>query len=209
MQLTRKQKEVLDYIKDYIQAHELSPSYSEIQEYFGLKSKGSVHDYIRYLKRAGLLDIDPYSHRGLRPLEPGQEQTPRGQTEIPLLGKVAAGAPLEVMSHLENAETVQVPTNLIGRGNYFALRVQGQSMIDDGIFENDLLVVKSARTAHNGETVVALINGGATVKRFQQKNNRIELHPANAAFKPIIIKESTQEGDFKIQGIVVGLFRSF
>lgn len=123
MQLTRKQKEVLEYIKDYIQAHDISPSYSEIQEYFGLKSKGSVHDYVRYLKRAGLLEIDPYSHRGLRPLEQNEEKSLRHQMEIPLLGKVAAGNPLELSGHMGDTETVQVPTHMIGRGNYFALKV--------------------------------------------------------------------------------------
>lgn len=206
MQLTRKQKEVLEYIKDYINAHDISPSYSEIQEYFGLKSKGSVHDYIRYLKRAGLLEIDPYSHRGLRPLEPNEEKSLRHQMEIPLLGKVAAGAPLEIGGHIDDTETIQVPTHMIGRGNYFALKVEGQSMIEDGIFDGDMLVVKSARTANNGETVIALVDGKATVKRYQLKKDRVELLPANASMRPILVKEGQ---DLKIQGVVVGLFRDF
>ncbi|MBT3979788.1 MAG: transcriptional repressor LexA [Bacteriovoracaceae bacterium] len=204
MSLTRKQKEVLDFIVAYIDHEGISPTYSEIQEYFGLKSKGSVHDYVRYLKRAGFLEIDPNSHRGLTPTNPESKST-RTEVEIPLLGSVAAGCPLDVMDNMEHCENVSIPSHMIGRGKYFALQVEGQSMIEEGILDGDIIVVKAARSAHNGQTVVALVEGGATVKKYYQKNNKIELHPANHTMDPIVVTG----GDFELQGLVVGLYRAY
>ena len=122
--------------------------------------------------------------------------------EIPLHGKVAAGNPIEA---LEGIETIEVPSSMIGTGNYYALTVSGESMIEDGILDGDLIVIKEKSNATNGETVVAVIDNEATVKKYYKKNNKIELHPANSSMSPIIV----DRGDFNIKGIVVGLYRSY
>lgn len=197
MSLTKKQKQVYDFIVGYIEENDFSPTQTEIKEHFGFKSLGSVQDYIRYLTNAGYLKNDPNAVRGLQPAE-SQENT----VEIPLLGSVAAGYPIEV---IENQETIPVPQNLIKSGNYFALNVEGQSMIDDGILDGDVIIVKKQNQAHNGETVVAAIDNEATVKRYYKKPHHVELHPANPSMSPFII----QEESFEIKGVLVGLIRQY
>lgn len=200
MSLTKKQKQVFDFIKDYIEENEVSPTQVEIKEHFGFKSLGSVQDYIKYLKNAGYLENDPNSVRGLTPVDPNENITTA--IELPLHGSVAAGNPIEA---LEGDQTIEVPASMVGRGSHYALTVSGESMIEDGIFDGDVIIVKSARTAHNGETVIATINNEATVKRYYKKSKSIELHPANSSMSPIIVND----GDFQIKGILVGLYRSY
>lgn len=195
--LTRKQKEVYDYICAYLEEHEVSPTQAEIQEYFGFKSLGSVQDYIKYLINAGVLKNDPNAVRGLVPAEQAEPSI-----DIPMLGTVAAGLPIEV---IERAETVAVPKSMIRQGTHFALTVRGQSMIEDGILEGDVIIIKKQSTANNGDTVVATVDHEATVKRFQKKAKHIELIPANSSMKPIIVKDE----DFQIKGILVGLIRQY
>ena len=201
MSLTKKQKQVYDYICDYINEHEYSPTQLEIKEHFGFKSLGSVQDYIRYLKNSGHLTNDPNSVRGLTPSsQESQENT--SVIDIPMHGKVAAGNPIEAM---EGNEMISVPTAMIGKGTHYALTISGQSMIEDGILDGDIIIVKEQNNANNGDTVVAVINNEATVKRFYKKNKSIELHPANSTMKPIIV----DHGDFQIKGILVGLIRAY
>ncbi len=201
MNLTKKQKQVYDYICDYIDENGYSPTQVEIKEHFGFKSLGSVQDYIRYLKNSGHLHSDANSVRGLTPVDyihPEQSNV----VEIPLHGSVAAGLPIEAM---EGSENIGIPSSMIGAGSHYALTVSGESMIEDGIFDGDIIIVKEKKTASNGETVIATIDNEATVKRFYKKNNCIELHPANSSMKPIIVND----GDFQIKGILVGLYRSY
>lgn len=195
--LTRKQKEVYDYICAYIDEHGVSPTQAEIQDYFGFKSLGSVQDYIKYLLNAGVLKNDPNAVRGLVPAEQAEPSI-----DIPMLGNVAAGIPIEV---IERTETIAVPKSMIRAGTHFALTVKGQSMIEDGILEGDVIIVKKQSTANNGDTVVATVDHEATVKRFQKKAKHIELIPANSSMKPIIVKDE----DFQIKGILVGLIRQY
>lgn len=195
--LTRKQKEVYDYICAYIDEHGVSPTQAEIQDYFGFKSLGSVQDYIKYLINAGVLKNDPNAVRGLVPAEQAEPSV-----DIPMLGNVAAGIPIEV---IERTETIAVPKSMIRAGTHFALTVKGQSMIEDGILEGDVIIVKKQATANNGDTVVATVDHEATVKRFQKKAKHIELIPANSSMKPIIVKDE----DFQIKGILVGLIRQY
>ncbi len=201
MGLTKKQKEILDFIKNYIVDEGVSPTFADIQKHFNFKSKGSVFDYITYLKKSGHLKSDG---GGIELAE-----LPESNILIPLLGKVAAGSPLQVYEALgenEFLESLSVPQYMLStRGNYYALKVEGDSMIEDCIANGDHIVIKSQKTAHQGETVVALVEGGATVKKFYKKRGRIELHPANSTMSPIIVKD----GDFKIQGVLVGLIRSY
>ena len=199
--LTKKQEEVLNFIKNYKEEQGRVPSYSEIQQHFGLKSKSSVQDYIAYLKKAGFLQ----KSSGPRSLELASNPADlKPMATIPLLGIVAAGRPLDVQSD-EGGEMVSVPQSMIGRERCYALSVKGNSMIDDGIMEGDVIVVRSQKTARNGETVVALIDGAATVKRYYRKRGVVELHPANEKMKPFIV----EGGPFAIQGVVVGLLRHY
>ena len=200
--LTKKQKQVLDYIVEYIEGNEFSPTQMEIKEHFGFKSLGSVQDYIRYLKNAGYLENDPNSVRGLRPVDPEVETVAENVMQIPLHGKVAAGNPIEAV---EGNEFIDVPSYMIRKGTHYALTISGESMIEDGILDGDVIVVKEQSTANNGDTVVAVMDNEATVKRYYKTKSSIELHPANSSMKPIIVKG----GDFNIKGVLVGLIRAY
>lgn len=207
MALTDKQKEVYDFIRSYADTHGYAPTQKEIKEHFELKSFGSVQRYIKYLVDAGLIECDWNARRGLKLVDEAEvhtRSTPQDAAEIPLLGKVAAGIPIEALSHPD--ETIKVPLEMLrSSGQHFALRVRGSSMIEDGILNNDIIVCKVQQKAEQGQTVVALIEGEATVKRFYKKQNRIELHPANSEMVPIIV----EDGNFNIAGIVVGLLRRY
>jgi repressor LexA len=199
MSLTKKQKQVYDYICHYLEENGFSPTQAEIQEHFGFKSLGSVQDYIRYLKGSGYLTSDPNSVRGLMPtnIDKAEESVP-----LPLHGKVAAGRPIEA---IEGNEFINVPPHMIGHGEHYALTISGDSMIEDGIFDGDTVVIKSQKTAHNGNTVVAVIDNEATIKRFYRTKGQIELHPANEKLSPIVVKD----GQLEIKGVLVGLLRSY
>ena len=208
MGLTKKQKEVLDFIKDFKNKNEISPTQREIKDHFGLKSYGSVQRYLKYLKDANLIENDWNSKRGLQLIEEDidtQATSAMDSYDIPLLGDVAAGNPIEA---IENAsETISIPKNLIkGSGVFFALNVNGDSMIEDGILDGDIAICKQQDFAHTGETIVALIDHEATLKKFQKKANHIELIPANSRLKPIIVNS---DQDFKIAGKLVALFRQY
>ena len=197
MKLTKKQKMVYDYICEYVRENSVSPTQKEIQEHFGFKSLGSVQDYIRYLTNAGYLQNDSNAVRGLTPSNMSETSM-----DIPLLGDVAAGSPIEA---IEGVDTVAVPVSMIGRGEHYALNIKGESMIEDGIFDGDIIIVRKEKQASNGETVVATIENEATVKRFYRKKGRVELHPANSSMEPIIVND----GEFEIRGILVGLLRVY
>ena len=201
MKLTKKQKQVYDFICDYISNNCVSPTQIEIQEHFNFKSLGSVQDYIRYLTNAGYLKTNPHTVRGLEPTTP--DDPALNLLEIPLMGKVAAGAPIEA---IDSSTPLTIPASMVKRNHqHFALEVCGNSMIEDGIFEGDVLVVQEQQTAEQGQTVVALIDNEATVKRYYKKSGQIELHPANSTMSPIIVNQ----GDFKIAGIVAALLRQY
>lgn len=202
MSLTKKQKQVYDYIVEYIDENDYSPTQMEIKEHFGFKSLGSVQDYIRYLKNANYIQNDTNSVRGLTPVTSGSNNSNENVIDIPLHGKVAAGNPIEA---IEGSEIIPVPAAMIGNGNHYALTISGESMIEDGILDGDVIVVKEQNNASNGDTVVAVIDNEATVKRYYKKKASIELHPANSTMKPIIVKS----GDFQIKGVLVGLLRSY
>lgn len=213
MALTKKQKEVFDYIITYTENNGYSPTQREIKEYFNLKSFGSVQRYIKYLQQEGLIANDSNARRGLVALvNSPQKNTKQSQDqhfsetiEIPLLGNVAAGNPIEA---IENPEaTVAVPTSLIRTGKHFALKVQGDSMIEDGILEDDIVICRYQQTAQPSQRVIAIIDGEATVKKYVPKSNHIELHPANERLKPIMV--NPYENQFHIAGVVVGLFRHY
>ena len=210
MSLTRKQKEILDYISDYSSQNGYAPTQKEIKEHFNLKSFGSVQRYIKYLASMQYLEGDWNARRGLKITHKAQHdlmETPQhrhhGVEEIPLLGLVAAGNPIEA---IENNEKVSVPPGMLKSAhNHFALTIKGQSMIEDGILDGDVVVCRQANHANQGETIVATIDGNATIKNYYKHAGHIELRPANSSMKPIIVRD----GDFCIVGILVGLLRSY
>lgn len=211
MALTKKQNQVYLFIKEYYQKEGYAPTQKEIKEHFGLKSFGSVNKYMHYLQEAGKIEIDWNARRGIKILDEIDAPAPLTSfqapqfSEVPLLGDVAAGNPIEA---IENpSEYTMVPNHMVAKsGRYFALNVQGDSMINDGIFEGDILVCRAQENANQGQTVIAVVDNEATVKNFFKKKDSIELHPANDRLSPFII---TGQNDFRIAGIVVGLLRSY
>ncbi len=197
MALTRKQKEVLDFITEYVREHSISPTQKEIQENFGFKSLGSVQDYIKYLTNGGHLQNDSHSVRGLMP-----SSVQQNSEDIPLLGSIAAGVPIEA---IENSDTISVPVSMLGRGQHYALKVKGESMIEEGILSGDVAIIKHQTDAQNGQIVVAVVDNETTLKRYFKKAKQIELHPANKTMKPIIVKDKECE----IRGLLVGLLRVY
>jgi SOS regulatory protein LexA len=204
MAITKKQKEFYDYIVLYNQENGHSPTQKEIKDHFGLKSFGSVQKYLQYLNKEGLLETQWNQRRSLE--IKSQVEPESDSDQIPLLGLVAAGNPIEALENPTNLITV--PKNLLKGGfKYFALKVMGDSMIDAGILEGDVIVCRSTKEARNGQIVVAVINGEATVKTFSHQKKTIELLPANKNYSPIIVDESIL--DFKIVGNLVGLLRTY
>ncbi|KIH77247.1 repressor LexA [Geoalkalibacter ferrihydriticus] len=196
--LTPKQKALLDFIVAFTEREGYPPSQQEIAKSFGFRSLGTVQNYLVRLEREGVLAKDWNAKRGLRVLQP---QAPPRALELPLAGIVAAGKPIEAVS---NPDTIEVPASMVGAGENFVLRVQGDSMVGDGILDGDFVVVRKQPHAESGQTVVALIRGEATVKRLVRKADHIELHPANPTMQPLVV---SGEEDFRIEGVVVGLIR--
>jgi len=199
--ITARQKRVLDYIRHYFDIHQEAPTIAEIGKEFGLSSSASAHHVVSTLEREGLIRRIPNVSRGIELVESG---TGEQNYEIPLLGVVAAGAPIEAVL---NYETVCIPRDMLRQGRMFALRVRGDSMIDEQIRENDLIILHSQQTAENGQTVVALVDGSdATVKRFFGGRHQVRLEPANPHYKPIVIRPPER---VQIQGVVVGVIRKY
>lgn len=198
MNLTEKQQAVYRYVQRYIEARGFSPTYDEIRRHFGFRSFQSVQKHLKQLERKGFIRIPERNRKRMITLvEHG------GSTVIlQLAGVVAAGSPIEA---IEQQETIDVPEEMIGTGEYFALKVRGNSMVDEGIVDGDTIVVRKQTTAENGQTVVALVEEEATVKKFFQKGNVVELRPANVSVASIFVRE----GEFAIQGVVVGLLRRY
>jgi len=203
MPVTPRQRQVFDFIARYVNAKRLPPTIAEIGQQFNMSSSASVHSILSALEREGLIKRIPNVSRGIE-LVPQESANSSEGGEVPLLGLVAAGQPIEaILSH----ETVSVPRDMIGRGRMFALRVRGDSMIDENIQDNDIILVSSQQTAENGQVVVALIDGNyATVKKFYREAEFIRLEPANPQFKPIFIKTPER---IQIQGVVRGLIRNY
>ena len=199
--LTRRQREILDFITHFRSAHGYAPSIEEIGRAFGLSSPATVHKHLTNLEAKGL--IRRYAHRS-RAIEVLEELTPRIEAvEVPLVGLIAAGEPLEAV---EVAETIAVPPDLIGRGRTFVLRVRGSSMMDEHILDGDYVIVEERSEARDGEVVVALLEGEeATLKRLFHEIDHIRLQPANPAMAPIRVRAE----DLQIQGVVIGVLRKY
>ena len=203
MPVTPKQRRIFEFIRRYIDSNHEAPTIAEIGRQFQMRSSASVHAVLTALEREGLIKRIPNVSRGIQIVQQS-ESSGEEDNEVPLLGIVAAGQPIEaILTH----DTISVPKDLQGRGRTFALRVRGESMVDENIQDGDIIIVASQRTAENGQMVVALIDGNyATVKRFYREPDFIRLEPANPQFKPIFIKTPER---IQIQGVVKGLIRKY
>lgn len=198
MNLTKRQKEILDYLESFLKKNGYAPSIREIGERFKLSSPATVHVHLKNLKEKGLLNFDFNIPRSLKIIKKGFTEA----IEIPLAGLITAGEPIEA---IEQNETIGVPRDFIGNGaNSFVLQVKGESMIDDGILDGDYVIVEQKQNPQNGDTVVALIDSTyATLKKFYREAKRIRLQPANKTMSPIYVK------NVEIQGVVKGVMRKF
>ncbi|HEY8469690.1 MAG TPA: transcriptional repressor LexA [Longimicrobiales bacterium] len=202
MPLTKRQKEILDFLRDYLEEHGYAPSYEEIAQHFAYGSLATVHEHLENLQRKGYIRKSYNESRSIELVPTG---TRTGAVELPLLGVVAAGLPIEA---IEDRETIAVPEELLGRGGQnYVLRVKGDSMIDEQIRDGDYVIVNARPTAENGDMVVALVHGdSATVKKFyREPDGRIRLQPANPDMPPLYYDAA----DVQIQGIVVGVIRRY
>jgi len=197
--LTKRQKEIFDFIRRYGSKYGYPPTVREIGKAVGLHSSSTVHAHLSNLEKVGLLRRDPTKPRAIELLVDRAKRAVRSQG-LPLVGQVAAGEPVLAEENIE--EYLDVPTVDGGEHGDYVLRSKGDSMRDAGILEGDYVVVRQADDAKNGEIVVALIEDEATVKRFYREKDRVRLQPANKAYKPIRTR------DAKVLGRVVGVFRS-
>jgi repressor LexA len=202
MPLTKRQKEILDYITGFIEENGYAPSFEEIAQAFGYSSLATVHEHLSNLQRKGYIRKSYNESRSIETVPPDGSLS---GLELPLLGAVAAGLPIEA---IRDRESVSVPVDMVRSGKEnFVLRVEGNSMIDEQIRDGDYIVVSAQPTAEDGEVVVALVGGeSATVKKlYREPGDRIRLQPANPTMEPIIVDAP----DVAVQGVVVGLIRRF
>ena len=198
--LTKRQREILNYLNEFIEQHGYAPSLEEIGRRFGLSSLATVHKHLTNLQDKGFIRR---AWNRSRSVELVPTRMGGRALDLPLLGYVAAGAPIEAVV---SNETVTVPEDLVGTRDTYALRVRGNSMIDEQIRDGDLVVVEDRQTAHNGEMVIALLEGSeVTLKKFYRENGHIRLQPANDAVAPIIVKAD----EVQVQGVVVGIMRRY
>ncbi len=200
MKLTNRQKEVLSYISRYIEAWGKSPSFDEICMHFEFSSYNTVSGYLNVLEQKGYIrrPKEKNQKRAIEVVSPVETR----RFEFPLLGRVAAGEPIEA---IEDVDVVELPPSMADEGDCFVLQVKGVSMEEDGILDGDFVVVRKQATAKNGEIVVALVNNGATVKRYYRKKDHVELRPAHGDMRSIRV----QDEGFRIEGKVVGVMRYY
>ncbi len=202
MPLTKRQKEILDYIGSFIEDRGYAPSFEEIAESFGYSSLATVHEHLSNLERKGYIRKSYNESRSIELV--GAEASPPA-LELPLLGAVAAGMPIEA---IQDTETVAVPPDMVSRRrDNYVLRVEGNSMIEEQIRDGDYIVVQAQSSAEDGQMVVALVQGeSATVKKlYRERGGRVRLQPANPTMEPIFVDAA----DVRIQGVVVGVIRKY
>jgi repressor LexA len=202
--LTERQRDILQFIRQFQAERGVAPTHREICDHFGFSSYGTVFKHLSLLEKKGLIRRDSNQKRGVEVIEeelppPAPEASAR---DLPLFGYIAAGRPLEVE---RGDETITVPDRLTGRGENYVLKVRGDSMVDDGILDGDFVIINRREQADNGQMVVANVNGEVTLKRFYFEGHRVRLQPANSLMAPIYAAAR----DVAVQGVVVGLMRRF
>jgi repressor LexA len=198
--LTKRQREILDFLNDFIQQHGYAPSLEEIGRRFNLSSLATVHKHLTNLQDKGFIKR---AWNRSRSVELVPTRMGGRAVELPLLGFVAAGMPIEAVA---SNETLAVPEEMVGRRDTYALRVRGSSMIDEQIRDGDYVIVEDRKTAENGEMVIALLGGSdVTLKKFYRENGSVRLQPANPTMTPIVVAAE----QVQIQGVVVGVLRRY
>ncbi|HEX2444324.1 MAG TPA: transcriptional repressor LexA [Vicinamibacterales bacterium] len=198
--LTKRQREILDFLNEFIQDNGYAPSLEEIGRRFGLSSLATVHKHLTNLQDKGFIKR---SWNRSRSVELVPTRAGGRALELPLLGYVAAGAPIEAVA---GSETIAVPEDLAGKRDMYVLRVKGDSMIDEQIRDGDFVIVEDRKTAENGEMVIALVGGSdVTLKKFYLENGRVRLQPANPAVRPLVYSSD----EVQVQGVVVGVMRKY
>jgi repressor LexA len=198
--LTKRQREILDYLSEFIQQHGYAPSLEEIGRRFSLSSLATVHKHLTNLQEKGFIKR---AWNRSRSVELVQTRVGGRAVELPLLGFVAAGMPIEAIA---TAESIAVPEDLVGKRDTYVLRVRGESMIDEQIRDGDFVIVEDRKTAENGEMVIALLDSSyVTLKKFYRENGHVRLQPANPAMKPLIVAAD----EIQVQGVVVGVMRKY
>lgn len=208
--LTERQRDILEFIREFQRTQGVAPTHREICDHFGFSSYGTVYKHLSLLEKKGLIRRDANQKRGVEIVEKKDETSSSGisprqdsaMRELPLFGYIAAGRPLDVEV---GTETIAVPEHLTTRGENYVLKVRGDSMVDDGILDGDLVIIARRERADNGEMVVANVNGEVTLKRLYQEGEKVRLQPANSMMSPIYAAAR----DVAVQGVVVGLMRRF
>ncbi len=201
MYMTRRQKEILDFLDRHISRKGYAPTIEEIGEHFGLSSLATVHKHLTNLQNKGLVKRDWNRSRALE-LVPTHVAVKA--VELPLLGRVAAGSPIEAITA---SETIFVPEDMVGRNDTYVLQVKGDSMIDEQIRDGDFVIVENRKSARDGEMVIALLDGeNATLKKmYREGGGQVRLQPANARLKPLVVDQDR----LRIQGVVIGVLRKY
>jgi repressor LexA len=206
--LTERQRDILNFIREFQRERGVAPTHREICDHFGFSSYGTVYKHLSLLEKKGLIRRDWNQKRGVELVEepvavkPAPSAGAAGVRELPLFGYIAAGLPLQVEV---SDEMIAVPQHLTSRGENYVLKVRGDSMVDDGILDGDLIVISRRETADNGEMVVANVSGEVTLKRLYREGERVRLQPANSYMNPIFVRAR----DVAVQGVVIGLMRRF
>jgi repressor LexA len=201
MHLTRRQKEILDYLGRHIERKGYAPTIEEIGDHFGLSSLATVHKHLTNLQEKGLIKR---AWNRSRALELVPTEVVVRAVELPLLGRVAAGTPIEAV---QSTETIFVPEDMVGKKSTYVLQVKGDSMIEEQIRDGDYVIVEDRTTARDGEMVIALIEGeNVTLKKlFREGGGKVRLQPANSRMKPIFVDQD----DVRVQGVVIGVLRKY
>jgi repressor LexA len=199
--LTERQRDILAFIREFQKERGVAPTHREICDHFGFSSYGTVYKHLSLLEKKGLIRRDWNQKRGVEVVEDDDDRRPASR-ELPLFGYIAAGRPLDIET---SNETISVPEHLTSRGENYVLKVRGDSMVDDGILDGDLVIIARRERADNGEMVVANVNGEVTLKRLYQEGSRVRLQPANSMMSPIYAAAN----EVAVQGVVVGLMRRF
>lgn len=198
--LTKRQRQVLTFVERSIEERGYPPTMREIGQHMGIRSTNGVNDHLKALERKGYIVREDLKSRTLRPVSSSSRTR-----DVPVVGRVAAGRPLLAVENLE--ESLRVDRSLVGDSDtVFALRVDGESMIEDGILDGDLVFVRQQETARSGEIVVALVDDEATVKHYFPEPEGVRLQPANAAMEPIWVRPENGV-DLRLLGVVVGVYR--
>jgi len=199
--LTAKQQIILDFLKSEIRQNGYPPSVREICDAVGLSSTSTVHAHLETLERKGFIRRSPTKNRSTEILEEDFYSNARELVNVPIVGNVAAGVPILAAENIE--DTFPIPIDYVKNDTCFMLHVKGDSMIDDGIFDGDLVLVRQQQTANDGDIIIALLDDSATVKKFYRDGKNIRLAPANTYFEPIIVP------DCDVLGKVIGLYRRY